>query len=144
MAAFSFDSARTEVLSLARLRNQRCRYMTGSEPGGEGRADIMKLRQAIEARPGSFVKVEKSTKKWVGSCDATNPSLYHPTNIGVNPVCGPLRLEIFHKRTQSGMTKVKKELGLKLAYFRPGFFEVNFGQKSLVFGDCRDPSLRSG
>ncbi|HEV2425317.1 MAG TPA: hypothetical protein VGZ29_10865 [Terriglobia bacterium] len=133
MAPFSSESARGEDLSPVRLHNPMCCYLTGSEPGVEGRADIVKLRQASAARLDSSVKLAKSPKKCVGSCDATNPSLYHPKDIGVNPVCGPLRLEIFKKRTQSGIAKVNKELGLKLACFRPEFFDVNFAPKEALF-----------
>lgn len=132
MAAFSSHSARTGVLSPARLRNPMCRYMTCSEPGGEGRAGIVKL-QAVKARLGSFVKSEKRAKKALGSCCATKPLSYHPPDIGVNLVFGPFRLEIFEKRTRLGITKVKKELGLKLGCFRPGFFDVNFAQKEALF-----------
>ncbi|HEV2426339.1 MAG TPA: hypothetical protein VGZ29_16045 [Terriglobia bacterium] len=107
--------------------------MSGSEPAGEGRADIVKLRQAIEARLGCFDKLEKRARKCLGSCDAPNPSSYPAPNIGVKPVLEPSRLEIFQKRTQSEITKIKKELGLKLAHFRPGFFDLNFAQKEAFF-----------
>lgn len=86
MAAFSSDSARTRVFGPDRLGNPMCRHTTGSEPGGESRAEIVKLRQAIGARLGSFVKLGKSAKNGLGSCDALNPFSYRPPDIGLNPV----------------------------------------------------------
>lgn len=109
MAALSSESARTEVSSPAGPRNQMCRHRAGSEPGGEGRADIVKLHQAIEARLGSSVKLGKRAKKALGSFDVMKPFSYHPPEIGVKPVLGRLRLEIFKKRTQSGIAMVKNE-----------------------------------
>ena len=120
MTAFRSDPAPAKVFSPAQLRNPKCRYVLAREFGPDDRTEIIKLRESIEARLSGHFEA-KSTKKCLGSFDPTNPFPYLSPNIAVKAIFGTFSSKIFHKRTQSGISKGEIELGLKRPHLRLGF-----------------------
>lgn len=75
----SIHSHLSEFIFEFKSCNQRCHYWLQKEFGADGRSDIVKLREGIEARLGSFRQVaaarerrERRREKTVGS-RASNP-----------------------------------------------------------------------
>ena len=95
----------------ARLCNQKLHDGLGKEMGADGRMDIVKPRETIEARLPSFRQAEKIAKKALGSLARSNPSLDLSPKTGVTPIFRPPGPGIFQKRTQSRKQKRQKEIG---------------------------------
>jgi len=101
----------------APAKPQRPARWLGKEFGADDRTDIVKLRDAIEARLPGFGEAERLAKKALGSLGESNPSLHPSGETGVTPVFTPPSPGIFQKRTQSRKLKRWKEIGLEWRVF---------------------------
>jgi len=117
----SIQSSLSQFIFEFRLCNQKCHYWLGKEFGADGRTDIVKLREAIEARLPSFHEAEKMAKKALGSLVRSDPSLDLSPETGVTPLFTPPSPGISQKRTQSRKQKRQKEIGPEWPRYRVRF-----------------------
>jgi hypothetical protein len=117
----SIQSSLSQFIFEFRLCNQKCHCWLGKEFGADGRTDIVKLREAIEARLPSFHEAEKIAKKALGSLVRSDPSLHLSPETRVMPLFTPPSPGIFQKRTQSRKQKPGKEIGPEWPRYRVRF-----------------------
>jgi hypothetical protein len=121
MAALTSNSLPAKLLRPARLCSQKCHHWLGKKFGADGRPEIVKLRDEIQALLSGFRQAEKLAKKRLGSLVRSDPPLDLSLETGVTPLFYTSGPGIFQKRTQSRKHKSEKEIGPKWLHCRAGF-----------------------